>query len=85
MKIRLGSLRRLIREALTQVDTDPNNNPGRPEDAFEYLGMHPPPEWALAHPSLGGGGGSEGEASGEDSSEAEPGETDAAGGPSKDA
>lgn len=45
---------------LEEVDTDPSNNPGRPADAFDYLGMHPKPEAAMAHPSSGGGGGSTG-------------------------
>jgi hypothetical protein len=104
MRIRLGTLRRIIREALAnqqaevpgrwrpsygdpvsrtdadrlgdslgeldEVDTDPANNPGRPSDAFDYIGMHPKPEWALAHPAAGGAGGEGGE--GEGSSEAEP-------------
>lgn len=58
MKMKLRTLRSLIRETLTQVDTDPANNPGRPADAFEYLGMHPNPAWAMAHPSSPGGGSS---------------------------
>lgn len=45
---------------LDEVDTDPTNNPGRPSDAFDYLGMHPKPEAAMAHPFAGGGGGGEG-------------------------
>ena len=98
MKIRLGILRRVIREALLREQawvpgryypgseplsggdrdrlnqplgeddeeleeldedgdylTDPSNNPGRPDDAYEYLGMHPKPTAAMAHPSAGGG------------------------------
>lgn len=39
---------------LDEVDTDPSNNPGRPADAYEYLGMHPKPEAAMAHPFAGG-------------------------------
>lgn len=42
---------------LDEVDTDPSNNPGRPDDAFDYLGMHPKPEAAMSHPFAGGGGG----------------------------
>jgi hypothetical protein len=42
---------------LDEVDTDPSNNPGRPSDAFDYLGMHPKPEAAMAHPGTGGAGG----------------------------
>lgn len=60
MKIKLSSIRRIVREELTrlaEVDTDPSNNPGRPADAYEYLGMRPRPEMAMAHPSLGGGSG----------------------------
>lgn len=102
MKLRLGELKKLIREALglteetwmvgryypaaeplngpdrdrlnqqlgedddedvmvvDEVDTDPANNPGRPSDPFEYLGMHPKPEAAMAHPFAGGAGGGEG-------------------------
>ena len=75
MKIRVGVLRRIIQEALTQVDTDPSNNPGRPDDAYDYLGMHPKPEWAMAHPASGGG---EGGGGADGSSEAEPGEEGAA-------
>lgn len=56
MKIRISTLKRIIREALNEVDTDPSNNPGRPADAYEYLGMRPKPTAAMAHPSLGGGG-----------------------------
>ena len=73
MKLRIKTLRRVIREVLKkikEVDLDPSNNPGRPDDAFDYLGMHPSPEMAMAHPgagggttSLSGGSGSEGEAS----------------------
>lgn len=47
----LGELRRLIRE----VDLDPSNNPGRPSDPYEYLGMHPDPKAAMAHPAASGG------------------------------
>lgn len=59
MKTTLRTLRKIVREELTrvhEVDTDPSNNPGRPEDPYEYLGMRPRPEMAMAHPSLGGGG-----------------------------
>lgn len=45
---------------LDEVDTDPSNNPGRPADAFDYIGMHPKPEAAMAHPFAGGAGGGEG-------------------------
>lgn len=48
-------------EELDEVDTDPSNNPGRPDDAFDYLGMHPKPEAAMSHPFAGGGGGGGGE------------------------
>lgn len=41
---------------LDEVDTDPNNNPGRPADAYDYIGMRPKATAALAHPSLSGGG-----------------------------
>lgn len=66
MKISIRALKRLISEALHEVDTDPTNNPGRPADAYDYLGMHPNPLWAMAHPSSTGGGGGDG------SSESEP-------------
>lgn len=75
MKVRLGELKRVIRQVLGEdprpttmelgeVDTDPNNNPGRPTDAFDdYIGMHPKPEATMVsthsaaavdptHPSL---------------------------------
>ena len=54
---------------LDEVDTDPSNNPGRPGDAFEYIGMHPKPEAAMAHPFAGGGGGGGGGEGGADPSE----------------
>lgn len=47
-------------EIVDEVDTDPANNPGRPDDPYDYLGMHPPPEAAMAHPFAGGAGGGEG-------------------------
>lgn len=90
MRLRLGSIRRLIREALSQqvgspgrypsngdpvnvhdvsrlnrplgrkdldeVDLDPANNPGRPADAYEYVGMHPSPSAAMSHPYADGSG-----------------------------
>jgi hypothetical protein len=40
---------------LDEVDTDPSNNPGRPEDPYAYIGMRPEPTWALAHPGASGG------------------------------
>lgn len=43
-------------EELDEVDTDPSNNPGRPDDAFEYLGMHPSPTAAMSPPSAAGSG-----------------------------
>jgi len=51
----MSGLRSLIREMLAEVDTDPSNNPGRPEDPYDYLGMHPPANAAMAHPGAGGG------------------------------
>jgi len=45
---------------LDEVDADPSNNPGRPADAFEYLGMHPSPTAAMAHPAAAGSGGASG-------------------------
>lgn len=54
---------------LDEVDTDPTNNPGRPADAFEYLGMRPDPKAAMSPPSLGGGTGGE---EGDSSSDADP-------------
>ena len=57
-------------EDLDEVDTDPSNNPGRPEDAYEYLGMHPSPTAAMAHPAAAGTGVASGEGGdGETSSE----------------
>lgn len=46
-------------DELQEIDTDPSNNPGRPSDAYEYIGMHPAANAALAHPSVatGAGGG----------------------------
>lgn len=55
---------------IVEVDTDPSNNPGRPDDAFEYIGMRPEPTWAMAHPSLAGAGADAG--GGEAGSSAEP-------------
>jgi hypothetical protein len=68
VKIKLLQLRKLIREAifrekddefedLDEVDLDPSNNPGRPADPYEYLGMHPSPTAAMSHPSAGGSSG----------------------------
>jgi hypothetical protein len=70
MKIRLGQLRKLVRESirsikLKEVDLDPSNNPGRPADAYEYIGMHPSPTAAMSPPHAGGGGGEGGGASGD--------------------
>lgn len=45
---------------LEEVDTDPSNNPGRPADPYEYLGMHPPATAALAHPAASGDAGGAG-------------------------
>ena len=44
-----------IEEDLYEVDLDPSNNPGRPSDPYDYLGMHAKPGAALAHPSISGG------------------------------
>lgn len=57
MRLRLGTLRRIIREVidLDEVDTDPSNNPGRPADAYDYLGMHPKATAAMAPPGSSGG------------------------------
>lgn len=40
---------------IAEVDTDPSNNPGRPADAAEYLGMHPKPTAAMSPPYASGG------------------------------
>lgn len=68
MFIRFGDLKRLIREALDddeqndgsidEVDLDPSNNPGRPNDAHEYIGMRPAATAAMSHPAIGGSGAS---------------------------
>lgn len=50
-----------------EVDLDPSNNPGRPSDAYEYVGMKPPPTAAMAHPGASGGGGGGGASGGSDS------------------
>lgn len=42
-------------DELQEIDTDPSNNPGRPSDAYEYIGMHPTANAALAHPSVATG------------------------------
>lgn len=47
----------LVDDELDEVDTDPANNPGRPDDPFDYLGMHPKPEAAMAPPHAGGASG----------------------------
>ncbi len=66
MKVRLRDLKRMVREALhldedlavvDEVDTDPSNNPGRPDDPYDYLGMHPAPEAAMSPPHAGAEGG----------------------------
>lgn len=49
----LGSKR--LFEADLDPLVDPANNPGRPEDPYEYIGMHPSPTMAMAHPAAGGG------------------------------
>lgn len=36
---------------------DPANNPTRPDDPYDYLGMHPDPGKAMAHPGAGGAAG----------------------------
>lgn len=72
MKITIKELKLVIKELLSkenvdteddedvyeldEVDTDPSNNPGRPADAYDYVGMRPKATYALAHPSLSGGG-----------------------------
>jgi hypothetical protein len=53
--IKLGDLKRILREELNQVDTDPSNNPGRPDDPYDYIGMHPPANAAMAHSAASGG------------------------------
>lgn len=72
MKITIKELKLIIKELLNkenvdtenddvyeldEVDTDPSNNPGRPADAYDYVGMRPNAAWAMSHPSLSGGGG----------------------------
>lgn len=42
--------------SIDEVDLDPSNNPGRPADPYEYLGMHPAPTAAMSHPYATGGG-----------------------------
>lgn len=42
-------------EDLDEVDTDPSNNPGRPDDPYEYIGMHAKSGAAMAHPAVSGG------------------------------
>ena len=66
----------LIREMIREVDTDPANNPGRPADAYDYVGMRPKATWAMSHPSLDGGAaaGAGGEAGSESEGGAEGGE-----------
>ena len=71
MKITIKELKLVIKELLNkenldtedddayeldEVDTDPSNNPGRPADAYDYVGMRPNAAWAMSHPSLSGGG-----------------------------
>lgn len=43
-------------DELQEIDTDPANNPGRPSDPYEYIGMHPASNAALAHPAVASGG-----------------------------
>ena len=54
MKTSVGELRALVRRLIAEVNTDPSDNPGRPDDPHAYIGMHPDPGWAMAHPALGG-------------------------------
>jgi len=65
----LGEMDEEMDEELDEVDLDPSNNPGRPADAYDFLGMHPKATAAMSHPyadgsgyssggSTGGGGGS---------------------------
>ena len=73
-------LRNLIREILAEVDVDPSNNPGRPADAFDYVGMRPKASMAMAHPNLtgeklvdiGSSGGSGGSTAGSSTSASAP-------------
>ena len=44
-----------VADGLDEVDTDPANNPGRPDDPYEYIGMHTKPGSALSHPAVSGG------------------------------
>jgi hypothetical protein len=57
-KRQLTKSKKLIKKSveLDEVDTDPSNNPGRPADAYDYIGMRPNAAWAMSHPSLSGGG-----------------------------
>lgn len=61
MKTTIRRIREIVQEAIIQslceVDLDPSNNPGRPADPYEYLGMHPPANAASSHPYASGGGG----------------------------
>lgn len=44
-------------DLLDEVDLDPSNDPGRPGDAYEYIGMHPSATAAMSHPFANGSGG----------------------------
>lgn len=67
---------------LDEVDTDPSNNPGRPDDPYDYLGMHTKPGAALAHPAISGGVPSS--APGSSSSGSDAGAGDIGGSPDED-
>ncbi len=58
----LGEDDEVLELELDEVDTDPSNNPGRPDDPYEYLGMHPNPTAAMAPPHAGGSSGLSGAA-----------------------
>jgi len=68
---KLGEDDEVVELELDEVDTDPSNNPGRPDDPYEYLGMHPDPTAAMAPPHAGGASGAPGAAPGGDAGGAE--------------
>lgn len=41
---------------LDEINMDPSDNPGRPADPYEYIGMHPSPMAAMSPPHANGGG-----------------------------
>lgn len=64
-------LKTQIRKFLFEINTDPSDNPGRPQDPYDYLGMRPRAGLPMAHPALTGDTNSNSSQEGEVSSTSE--------------